>query len=68
LSIATAFDLEIEQIDVKLTILHGDLEEQIYMKQPKGFAVKGKKEMVCKIKKKVLVWIKTISKNVASKV
>jgi hypothetical protein len=38
-------------MDVKTTFLHGDMEEEIYMKQPKGFVVKGKKEMVCKLKK-----------------
>jgi hypothetical protein len=37
-------------MDVKTTFLHGDLEEEIYMKQPKGFVVKGKKELVCKMK------------------
>jgi hypothetical protein len=51
LSIAIAFDLEVEQMDVKTTFLHRDLEEEIYMKQPKGFVVKGKKELVCNIKK-----------------
>jgi len=30
-------------MDGKTTFLHGDLEEEIYMKEPKGFAVKGKK-------------------------
>jgi hypothetical protein len=34
LSIVVAFDLEVEQMDVKTTFLHGDLEEEIYMKQP----------------------------------
>eukprot|EP00253_Pinus_taeda_P035198 PITA_35198 len=45
LSVVVAFDFEVEQTDVKTTFLHGDLEEEIYMKQPEGFAVKGKKEM-----------------------
>jgi hypothetical protein len=50
LFIAAAFDLEVEQMDVKTTFLHGDLEEEIYMKQPEEFVVKGKKELVCKLK------------------
>jgi len=36
---------------VKITFLHEDLEEEIYMKQPEGFAVKDKKELVCRLKK-----------------
>jgi hypothetical protein len=51
LSIVVAFDLEVEQMDIKTTFLHGDLEEENYMKQPEGFAVKGNKELVCKMKK-----------------
>ena len=43
LSIAATFDFEVEQMDLKTVFLHGDLEEEIYMKQPKGFTVKGKK-------------------------
>jgi hypothetical protein len=50
LSISTAFDLEVEQKNVKTTFLHGDLEEEIYMKQLEGFAMKKKKELVCKLK------------------
>jgi hypothetical protein len=38
-------------VDVKRSILHGDLEEEICMKKPKGFVVKGKKELACKLKK-----------------
>ena len=34
LSVAAAFDFEVEQMDMKTTFLHGDLEEEIYMKQP----------------------------------
>jgi len=51
LSVVAALDFEVEQMDVKTTFLHRDLEEEIYMKQPEGFMVKGKKEMVCRLKK-----------------
>jgi hypothetical protein len=40
-----------EQLDVKTTFLHGDLEEEIYMQQPKGYEVKGKDNLVCRLKK-----------------
>jgi hypothetical protein len=43
LSIDVAFDFEVEQMDVNTAFLHGDLEEEIFMKQPEGYAVKGKK-------------------------
>lgn len=38
-------------MDVKTTFLHGDLDEEIYVKPTKGFIVKGKKELACKLKK-----------------
>ena len=37
LSIAAYFDYEIWQMDVKTTFLNGNLDESIYMMQPKGF-------------------------------
>ena len=51
LSFSAAFDLEVEKMDVKTTFLHGDLDEEIYMKQPEGFTVKGKKDLDCKLMK-----------------
>jgi len=38
-------------MDVNITFLHGNLEQEIYMTQLEGFAMKGKKELVCKLKK-----------------
>ncbi|CAL9016331.1 unnamed protein product [Prunus brigantina] len=38
-------------LDVKTAFLHGDLEEEIYMEQPEGFKVKGKEDLVCRLKK-----------------
>jgi hypothetical protein len=51
LFVVAAFDFEIEQMDVKTSFLHGNLEEEIYMKQLEGYAMKGKKELICKLKK-----------------
>jgi hypothetical protein len=51
MSLDATFYHELEKMDVKTTFLHGNLEEEIYMKQLEGFAVKGKKEIMCKWKK-----------------
>eukprot|EP00253_Pinus_taeda_P013543 PITA_13543 len=51
LSITAIFYFEVEKMDVKKKFLHKDLEEEIYMNKYEGFVVKGKKDLVCKLKK-----------------
>jgi hypothetical protein len=51
LSLVAVEDLHLEQLDVKTTFLHGDLEEDIYMQQPQGYEVKGKENLVCRLTK-----------------
>jgi ATP-binding cassette subfamily B (MDR/TAP) protein 1 len=51
LGAAASLNLEVKKMDVNTTFLHGELEEEIYMEQPKGFLVKGKEDYVCKLKK-----------------
>ncbi|CAM8960498.1 unnamed protein product [Rhodiola kirilowii] len=41
LALVAINDLELEQLDVKTAFLHGELDEQIYMKQPPGFIDKN---------------------------
>jgi hypothetical protein len=38
-------------MDIKIAFLNGELEEEIYMDQSDGFAVKGQEGMVCKLLK-----------------
>ncbi|KAL5783223.1 hypothetical protein ACOSP7_008252 [Xanthoceras sorbifolium] len=51
LSIVASENLHLEQLDVKTAFLHGNLQEEIYMHQPEGFAEKGKENLVCILKK-----------------
>ena len=44
MALVAHYDLELHQMDVKTTFLNGDLEENIYMAQPKGFVMEGKNE------------------------
>ena len=53
LSLVATEDLHLEQLDVKKVFLHGDLDEEIYMAQPQGFEVKGKENLLCRLKKKL---------------
>jgi hypothetical protein len=53
MALVAHFDLELHQMDVKTTFLNGDLEENVYMKQPKGFVVNGKEHVGCRLKKSI---------------
>lgn len=51
LALAKSMNLEVEQLDVKTTFLHRDLEETVYMEKPEGIEVEGKEQMMCKLRK-----------------
>jgi hypothetical protein len=51
MALAAPYDLELHQMDVKTTFLNGNLLENVYMAQPKGFAMKGKEHMRCHLRK-----------------
>jgi len=51
LTLVTLEDMEIHQIDVKITFLNGELKEEIYMEQPQGFVHQGSEHLVCKLHK-----------------
>ncbi|TXG60334.1 hypothetical protein EZV62_014907 [Acer yangbiense] len=51
LALVAQYDMELEQLDVKTTFLHGDLEEVIFMAQLEGFKESRKENLVCRLKK-----------------
>lgn len=51
LSLVVNLNLELEQMDVKTTFLHGSLDEDMYMYQPEGYVVKGKENKASLLKK-----------------
>jgi len=38
-------------MDVKLSFLNGELEEEVYIEQPEGFLLSDKEGYVCRLKK-----------------
>lgn len=43
--------IKVYQMDLKLAFLNGELEEEAYIEQPKGFFLTVKKDYICKLKK-----------------
>ena len=56
-------DLEVQELDVKRTFLHDDLEEEIDMHQLEGFVKKGKENLVC-LSRKSLCGLKQAPRQV----
>ena len=66
IALVANYDLELYQMDVKTTFLNEDLEENVYMAQPKGFVMEGKERMGCRLK--IHLRIKTSFKTVVLEV
>lgn len=47
MSIVASNDWPLHQLDIKNAFLHGDLKEEVYMKQPPGFVAQGESSKVC---------------------
>ena len=53
IALAAKDNLLLHQMDVTTAFLSGTLGEDVYTKQPDGFATKGKEHLVCKLKKNI---------------
>jgi histone deacetylase 1/2 len=51
LAFVAAHDLELKQLDVQTTFLHGDVHLELYMKQPPGYECTLNKKFVCRLSK-----------------
>ena len=51
LALAVSKSWKLWQMDVKNAFLHGELDREIYMEQPKGFGSTSHLGFVCKLKK-----------------
>nr|GEU74270.1 hypothetical protein [Tanacetum cinerariifolium] len=51
LALVAIYNLVIYQMIVKTTFLNGDLDEEVYMKQPEGFVMPANEHKVCKLVK-----------------
>ncbi|GJS20023.1 zinc finger, CCHC-type containing protein, partial [Tanacetum coccineum] len=51
LALAAIHNLVIHQMDIKTTFLNGDLDEDVYIKQPEGFVMPGNEHKVCNLVK-----------------
>jgi hypothetical protein len=51
MALVAHYDLKLHQMDIKTAFLNSNLQENVYMAQPKGFAMEGKEHMGCKLKK-----------------
>ncbi|KAL0541540.1 hypothetical protein IC582_021592 [Cucumis melo] len=49
IAISALHGFEIHHMNVKTTFLNGELDEKIYMQQPKGFVSPGQEKKVCKL-------------------
>ena len=53
MALSVKHGLQLHQMDVTTAFLNGTLEEEVFMKQPEGYEVQGKEQLVCRLKKSI---------------
>jgi hypothetical protein len=51
IALVASMGWKLHQIDVKTTFLNGEIDEEVYIEQPKGFMIQDEKTHVCRLKK-----------------
>ena len=50
ISLAVQNGMKLHQMDVTTALLNGELEDEVYVRQPEGFVSKGQEDLVCRLK------------------
>ena len=45
--------MKLRHLDIKTAYLYGDLDQELFMRQPPGYEIKGKEHLVCRLKKSI---------------
>jgi len=53
LALGAHYKLHLHQMDVSTAFLHGELNEEVYMRQPEGFVKNGQENLVCRLKRSI---------------
>ena len=53
LAMGTQNQLKLHQMDVSTAFLHGELTEEVYMRQPEGFIEPGNEHLVCRLRRSI---------------
>jgi len=73
LVLAALRNWHISELDIKTAFLYGDLDEELYMEQPKGFKIPGQQNKVMHLRKAIyglkqaaLAWWRVLDKSMSS--
>ena len=73
LVLAALRNWHISELDIKTAFLYGDLDEELYMEQPKGFKIPGQQNKVMHLRKAIyglkqaaLAWWRVLDKSISS--
>ena len=53
IALASKNGLKLHQVDITTAFLNGDLEEEVYMRQPEDFLLDGQEHLVCRLKRSI---------------